>query len=80
MVNVEHICLANIILNRRAYTELIQDNASAESLFNSLLELINDRQRDEKVTKNREELHNKLSSGINSTELAQRAITLARKS
>jgi len=77
MVNVTHICLANIILNRRAYTELIQNDATAESLSNSLTELVNDEQTNEKMTKNREEIHAKLSSGINSKELAQRAIILA---
>lgn len=79
MVNVDHICLANIILNRRAYPELIQDNANAESLFNSLIKLINDKQTNEKMIKNREEIHAKLSSGINSKELAQRAIILANQ-
>jgi lipid-A-disaccharide synthase len=77
MVNVAHICLANIILNRRAYTELIQNDANAESLFNSLTELVNDDQTNEKMTRNREEIHAKLSSGIDSKGLAQRAITLA---
>jgi lipid-A-disaccharide synthase len=76
MVNVEHVCLANIILNRRAYTELIQDNANSESLFDSLVELINDKQINEKMIRNREEIHAKLNSGINSKELAQRAIDL----
>ncbi len=78
MVNIEHICLANIILNRRAYTELIQDNATAESLFNSLVELVNDKQTNQKMIKNRGEIHAKLSSGIDSKELAQRAIELTR--
>ncbi len=79
MVNVKHICLANIILNRRAYTELIQDDANADTLFNSLVKLINDKQINEKMLKNREEIHSKLSSGINSTELAQQAIALANQ-
>ena len=77
MVNVEHVCLANIILNRRAYDELIQDDANADRLYNSLVELINDKQTNEKMIRNREEIHTKLSSGINSKELAQRAIALA---
>jgi len=77
MVNVEHICLANIILNRRAYTELIQDDANADRLFNSLVELINDKHTNEKMIRNREEIHAKLNSGINSNQLAQRAISLA---
>ncbi|MFK8028274.1 MAG: lipid-A-disaccharide synthase [Gammaproteobacteria bacterium] len=77
MVNVEHICLANIILNRRAYAELIQNDANAEALFNSLVKLISDKQINEKMMKNREEIHAKLNSGINSNELAQRAMTLA---
>lgn len=77
MVNVEHICLANIILNRRAYTELIQNEANTETLFNSLAELITDKQINEKMIKNREEIHAKLNTGINSNELAERAMSLA---
>jgi lipid-A-disaccharide synthase len=80
LVNVKHICLANIILNRRAYTELIQDDANADALFNSLIELINDKHTNDRMIRNRKEIHDKLSSGINSHELAQRAIALASHS
>ncbi|MFK7794425.1 MAG: lipid-A-disaccharide synthase [Gammaproteobacteria bacterium] len=79
MVNVDHICLANIILNRRAYPELIQDDANSDLLFESLVKLINDKQTDEIMMKNREEIHAKLNSGINSKELAERAIMLANQ-
>ena len=79
MVKVKHIGLANIILNRRAYNELIQHNANADNLFNLLVELINDKHTNEKMIINREEIHTRLSSGINSKELALRAITLAKQ-
>jgi len=78
MVNVEHICLANIMLNRRAYDELIQDDANANNLFDSLTKLINDKQTNEKMRANREQIYASLNSGIDSSELAQRAITLAQ--
>ena len=79
MVNVEHICLANIILNRRAYKELIQDDANANNLFNSLTELINDKQTATKMISIREELRNKLNTGITSNELAKQTLTLGKQ-
>jgi lipid-A-disaccharide synthase len=79
MVKVKHICLANIILNRRAYTELIQDKATPESLYNALVEIINDEQLSEKMIENRNEIYAKLSSGISSVELAQQALALTSR-
>ncbi|MDW3095202.1 MAG: lipid-A-disaccharide synthase [Gammaproteobacteria bacterium] len=79
MVNVEHICLANIILNRRAYKELIQDDANADNLFDSLTELINDNKTSEKMINNREEIRNNLNAGITSNELAIRALALTKQ-
>lgn len=76
MVKVEHICLANIILNKRAYTELIQGSANADALATSLSEIINNHEIEQITLKNRAEIYAKLNSGINSKELAQRAIEL----
>lgn len=77
MVKVSHISLANIILNRRAYTELIQSNVNAINLYNSLNKLIGDRDINKKMLSNREEIYQELNTGIDSDELAKRAILLA---
>lgn len=79
MVKVKHICLANIILNRRAYKELIQDDANADNIFILLSELINDSQTITKMTNNREEIYDKLNTGKTSNELAKRALKLIKQ-
>ncbi len=79
MVNVEHICLANIILNKRAYKELIQKDANADNLFKLLTEIINDKKTTAKMIGFREEIFNKLNTGITSKELAKRALNLGKQ-
>lgn len=78
LVKVAHIGLANIILNKRAYTELIQEKANAANLFNALNELLADKQSDEKMRIYREEIYGKLNSGINSRELAGKSLSLIK--
>ena len=77
MINVKHIGLANIILNKRAFTELVQQDASVEALKRELEILLNDPQRDAKMAAMRETILNKLDSGINSDGLAEKALELA---
>ena len=77
LVNVEHICLANIILNKRAYTELVQDSAKANNLFESLSKLIQDNNTHQQMQENRDEIYMKLDTGISSTDLANQALMLA---
>ncbi len=79
MINVAHICIANIILNRRAYPELLQENANATSLYEELNKLHDDKDIQNKSTANRNELYEKLNSGINSEQLAMKAIALAQQ-
>ncbi len=79
MINVAHICIANIILNRRAYPELLQENANAASLSEELNKLLDDKEIQNKSTANRNELYEKLNSGINSEQLAMKAIALAQQ-
>ena len=78
MVNVAHICIANIILNRRAYPELIQENANATLLSDELNNLIADQEVQIKSMANRDELYEKLNSGIDSDRLARKALSLAK--
>ena len=77
MIHVAHICIANIILNRRAYPELIQDNANAMTLSEELIKLIGEKELQKKATANRNELYEKLNLGIDSEQLAIKAIALA---
>ena len=77
LIKVDHISLANIILKRRAYTELVQNNASAENLYQALKTLIEDDKTTAKMHSNRDELYRELDSGISSKELAEKAIALA---
>ena len=77
MVKVDHISLANIILNRRAYPELLQDKANSENLFDQLDQLIKDKNREKTMNANRKEIYKKLNSGLSSKELADKAIALA---
>lgn len=77
MVKVEHIGLANIILGQRTFSELIQKDANANNLTNELEILLNDSQLEKKMQGIREAIRNKLNVGINSQELAQRALELA---
>lgn len=79
LIKVDHICLANIILRRRAYTELIQNNARADNLYRALKLLIDDQQVAANMKSNRDELYKKLDSGIDSRELAHKAIELIKQ-
>ena len=76
LVNVEHICLANIILNKRAYTELVQEKANANNLFKSLNKLIKDKNIHQQMQENRDKIYKKLDSGMSSEDLAKRALML----
>ena len=78
MIKVEHIGLANIILGRRAFTELIQKDANADNLASEMEKLLNDAQLEEKMQNIRETIYNKLNIGISSHELALRALGLAK--
>lgn len=79
MIKVKHISLANIILQRRAYTELIQASASVENLYSAFNELINDSNINNKMQSYREQIYKQLDKGINSQELASRAANLTMK-
>jgi len=78
MVKIDHISLANIILNRRAYTELVQGNASAERLYEATRELIDDKETHVKMASYQNELYQKLNSGISTKELAEIALKLTQ--
>ena len=77
MVKVDHISLANIILQRRAYPELIQNEATSENLYRSLKALIDDKMTAKHMQINQSEIYKNLDSGINSKELATKAVELA---
>lgn len=76
LINVKHIGLANIILDKRIFTELIQQDATAKALEDELELLLNDVQLEEKMKTMRATLYNKLDVGINSDELAYKALEL----
>jgi len=76
LVKVDHVCLANIILRRRAYTELIQNDAKVDNLYHALKALIDDQQVAANMKSNRDELYKKLDPGMDSSELAHKAIDL----
>ena len=76
MINVKHVGLANIILDKRVFTELIQQDATAETLKDELEKLLNDAQLEENMKIMRATLYNKLDVGINSDELAQKVLEL----
>ena len=79
MVNVKHIGLANIIMDKRVFTELIQHDADVKTLKKELEKLLNDTQRGSKMNAVRKSIFNKLNLGISSDELAQKALVLATK-
>ena len=79
MVNVKHIGLANIILDKRIFTELIQNDANVSRLTDELEILINNQQLENKMQYVRETIYSKLSLGINSDGLAQLAFELVKK-
>ncbi len=79
MVNVKHIGLANIILDKRIFAELIQQDADMKTLKKELEKLLKDSQREAKMSAARETIYNKLNSGISSDELARKALALAAK-
>ncbi len=79
LVKVQHISLANIILQRRAYTELVQGKATPQNLYSALTELISDAETRSKSLSYRDEIYNELDSGINSEQLAAKAILLAKQ-
>lgn len=77
MVKVDHISLANIILKRRAYTELIQDDACSDYLYSAMSKLINNQEISAEMTSNRDKIYQQLDSGITTKELAEKALELA---
>ena len=79
LVKVDYIGLANIILNRHEFTELIQANASANNIFQCLHALLNDATITAAMTKSRAEIYQKLNAGIDSNQLAQKALALAAR-
>ena len=77
LVKVDHIGLANIILKRREFIELMQANASAKNIFQCLNALLKDKTVKERMTKSRAEIYQKLNAGIDSSQLAKKALALA---
>ncbi len=78
MINVKHICIANIILNRRAYPELIQNNAIGVNIADEISKIISDQEIGKNTLADREELYDKLNSGMDSNALAEKAMALTR--
>ena len=77
LVKVEHISLANIILNKRVFTELLQNKVTPENLYTEVKNLLNDKERKIKMNRIRSELYTKLDTGCSSKELAEKALSLA---
>lgn len=78
LIKVDHIGLPNIILGRREFTELVQHEANARQLAEALDKLLCDQHLPEKMAAVKKELQQKLAAGINSNQLAKKAIQLAR--
>lgn len=77
LVKVDHISLVNIILNKRVFTELLQNEASPENLYREIKKLLNDANRNTKMKEIRSELYQQLDNGCDSKELAIKALALA---
>lgn len=80
LIKVDHIGLANIILGKRRFIELVQAHASVENLKSELEALLNDQSLEGKTTEIKQELHEKLNSGIDSRQLAEQALRLIKQS
>ena len=78
LVKVDHIGLANIILGRRQFAELVQQKATTQNLKVELEKLLNNAELGEETEITRKDLYHKLSEGINSNQLAERAIELIK--
>jgi lipid-A-disaccharide synthase len=78
LIKVKHIGLPNIILGRREFTELIQYEANAAQLSQELDKLLCDQGLSKRMIKVKKELQQKLATGINSHQLALKAIQLAK--
>ena len=78
MIKVKHISLANIILDKRVFTELIQSDVTSDNLYKEVKSLISDSERQSKMNRIRDELYNKLNQGCSSEELAKKALDLAK--
>ena len=79
LVKVKHIGLANIILEKRVFTELIQHDATVDALKLALDKLIADPELASKMSIVRENIFKKLNAGITSDELARKALALTSK-
>ncbi|HMQ68054.1 MAG TPA: lipid-A-disaccharide synthase [Ignavibacteria bacterium] len=73
LVDVEHIAMVNILLKRKAVKEFLQDEMTAENIFEEAERLINDKEYSEKIrsgfTELREILGNKDASLIAAKEI-----------
>ena len=76
LVKVKYISLANIILDQRIFTELLQSDVTSENLYKETKKLLYDSQRQARMNEIRKKLYNKLDQGCSSKELAQKTLDL----
>jgi lipid-A-disaccharide synthase len=79
LVKVDHIGLANIIAGKRVVPELIQDEANAEKIANTVLHLLSDKSQLADLRSQLRDVRNKLGAPGASRKTAEIAFCLMGK-
>ena len=71
LITIEHIGLANIVANQPVIKELLQDQASAETISREMFRLLDDQGYREQVTDNLKKVRQNLGKGEGSKHMAE---------
>jgi len=74
LIKVKYICLVNLIMDKEVVKELIQDELTAENITKELKEVLNNKERIEKINADYTALKNLLSQGGNASANAAKSI------
>ena len=74
IVKIQYISLGNLIINRLAFKEFIQDDCNADALVTEIRELIEDKQRREKMLDDYADIRNELGGTGASAAVAKAMI------
>jgi len=76
MLKIDHIALCNIVAGKRVVPELIQNNATADKISNALLELLDNKEKRNKIMSEFSSIKEKLTNKETKTELSELLISM----
>jgi len=76
MLKIDHIALCNIVAGKRVVPELIQNNATTDKISNTLLELLNNNEKRNKIISEFNSIEERLTNKETKTELSDLLIDM----